>query len=349
MSEASGPSLPKGGQNYKIAKQAFHELLAKANYVPEGKTVQQLAVWEVCEQFLEWVEHHRSERTFSDYHDWLSRWVKLHGKKTARDIRPLDLEKWKADLVKSGLKPCTVNHAVIAVQTCWNWSVKNEILQGNPLAKVEKLFTEGRQRVLTPEEFRGLLRNSDALFRQVLLVFRLTGVRPGEFCKLTWEQVNWDHHCWVIRKHKARRTAKERKPRIVPMPPVVESLLRWRLRKYGQTQRVFLNSDSLPWTINALRCRMRRLREKVGIVPDENGETVVMYTTRHSYATAAIASGVSDRRLSELLGHTDSKTTQRYIHLAHADLHKAALEATSSNSARVFRTCSGCKRSPIRS
>src|SRR5207247_1606561 len=137
--------------------------------------------------------------------------------------------------------------------------------------------------------------------------------------------------------HKARRTAKERKPRIIPMPPAVESLLRWRLRKHGRTQRVFLNSESLPWTINALRCRMRRLREKLGIVPDENGETVVMYTTRHSYATAAIASGVSDRRLSELLGHTDTKTTQRYIHLAHSDLHKAAVEATSS----IFRRKTG--------
>jgi integrase len=201
-----------------LAKQAFHELLAKGNYAPEGKTVQQLAVWEVCDQFLEWVETHRAEKTFADYHDCLSRWVKLHGKKTARDIRPLDLEKWKTDLVKSGLKPCTVNHAVIAVQTCWNWAVKNGILLANPLARVEKLFTEGRQRVLTPEEFRGLLRNSDSLFRQVLLVFRLTGIRPSEFCKLAWEQVHWDHHCWVIRKHKATRTAKERKPRIVPMP-----------------------------------------------------------------------------------------------------------------------------------
>ena len=47
---------------------------------------------------------------------------------------------------------------------------------------------------------------------------------------------------------------------------------------------------------------------------------------RHSYATAAVASGVSDRRLADLMGHTTSKTTQRYIHLAHSDLYQAALE-----------------------
>ena len=73
---------------------------------------------------------------------------------------------------------------------------------------------------------------------------------------------------------------------------------------------------------------MRRLRERAEIAHDENGETIVMYTARHSYATAAVASGVSDRRLADLMGHTNTKTTQRYIHLAHPDLYKAAVEAT---------------------
>jgi integrase len=326
--------LAQGRRNRKQAEQAFHEMLAAADFAPEGKTVQQLAVWETCDKFLEWVEIHRSKETFKDYHFWLTRWVKLHGKRPARDIRPLDLEHWKAALVKSGKKPSTVNHAIISVQTCWNWAVRNELLATNPLVRVEKLYAEGRQRIMTPDEFRTMLRNTDALFRQVLLVFRLSGVRPGEFRKLTWDQVNWEHHCWVIRNHKTRRTAKERKPRIVPMSPVVEKLLRWRLRKFGPTERVFLNSKGKPWTTNAFRCRMENLRERAGIAPDANGETIVMYTARHSYATAAIASGVTDKRLSELMGHSDTKTTQRYVHLALPDLHKAAEQATATIFAR---------------
>lgn len=97
--------LAQGSENRKQTEQAFHEMLAKVAYAPEAKTVQQVAVWELCEQFLDWVKIHRAEKTFSDYHDWLQRWVKLHGKRPARDIRPLDLEQWKATLVKSGKKP----------------------------------------------------------------------------------------------------------------------------------------------------------------------------------------------------------------------------------------------------
>jgi integrase len=321
--------LAAGRANRKQAVDELRQLLAKVEYAPEHKTLRQLAVWELCDQFLDWVKIHRAEKTYSDYHDWLTRWVKLHGKRRARDIRPLDLEKWKAALVEKELKPCTVNHAIIAVQTAWSWGVKNEVLAVNPLAKVEKLFAEGRQRILTPDEFRSLLRHSDALFRQILLVFRLTGARPSEVRKLTWEQVNWENHCWVIRRHKTTRTAKQKnKPRIIPMPLIVERLLLWRLTRYGQTERVFLNCRRKPWTINAFRCRMRCLRDKAGLKPDANGESIVMYTTRHSFATAAIAAGVTDRRLSELLGHQDPKMTQKYVHLAHSDLYAASQQAT---------------------
>lgn len=68
--------------------------------------------------------------------------------------------------------------------------------------------------------------------------------------------------------------------------------------------------------------------QRAGIAPDQNGEQVVMYTARHTYATSAVASGVTDRRLADLMGHTNTKTTQRYIHLATDDLYSASQEAT---------------------
>lgn len=73
---------------------------------------------------------------------------------------------------------------------------------------------------------------------------------------------------------------------------------------------------------------MRRLRERAGIGPDENGEQIVLYTARHTFGTRAAASGVADRKLADLMGHTDPKMTQKYIHLANPDLRRAALEAT---------------------
>lgn len=70
-----------------------------------------------------------------------------------------------------------------------------------------------------------LLRKTDALFRQVLIFCRLTGVRPSQFCQLTWDQINFEAHVIVIRHHKTRRTAKQKKPLLVQMIPIVEKLL----------------------------------------------------------------------------------------------------------------------------
>lgn len=330
--------LAQGRENKSAAEDALLDLLNELRYYPDRKTYPQLTVRDLCEKFLDWVELHRSPDTYDDYRDWLNKWVKLHGPKRAREIRADDLEEWKQALAKQHLSPWTVNHAIISVKTCWSWAVKNDFSAVNPLQKVQKLDAEGRERTFSPDEFLTLLRNADALFRQALLFFRLTGIRPGEFRRLSWEQVDLDNHVLVIRKHKSRRTAKVKKPRIIQLPLAAESLLRWRLRKLGYTpetrpaalngERVFLNGDGLPWSYNALRCRMRRLRDRAGFKPDENGEQIVLYTARHTFGTKAASAGVSDRRLADLMGHTDPKMTQKYIHLANPDLRKAALDAT---------------------
>lgn len=199
----------------------------------------------------------RAERTYEDYRDWLNLWVKLHGDKRARDIRSIDLEEWKTELASRDLAPSTLNHAVVAVKRCWSWGTENELLPRNPLARVKKLYAEGRERIFTPDELRLLLRHSDALFRQVLLFLRLTGVRPSEFRRLAWDQVDFENHVLVIRRnHKSRRTAKERRARIVHLPPIAENMLKWRLKKHGRTQRVFLNHFGLPWSPGAKnRCQ----------------------------------------------------------------------------------------------
>lgn len=98
-------------------------------------------------------------------------------------------------------KPKNVNHAVIALKRCWNWAIENDYLPGrNPFSRIPMLPCENRQRIVTPEEFQTLLRNSqdDALFRQLLLFLRLTPIRPGELSNLTWDQVDWDHQRLVI-------------------------------------------------------------------------------------------------------------------------------------------------------
>jgi site-specific recombinase XerD len=65
-------------------------------------------------------------------------------------------------------------------------------------------------------------------------------------------------------------------------------------------------------TRNGIRCRFRRLREKL---PHLAG--VISYTARHSFATNALMNGVGIAHVAELMGHVDtSMVSSHYAHLA---------------------------------
>ena len=49
-----------------------------------------------------------------------------------------------------------------------------------------------------------------------------------------------------------------------------------------------------------------------------------MYGIRHQFGTQAVVSGVDIKTLSELMGHTTTRTTEHYIHLAGHQEHLAA-------------------------
>jgi site-specific recombinase XerD len=64
---------------------------------------------------------------------------------------------------------------------------------------------------------------------------------------------------------------------------------------------------------------MSRIRERAGIEV-KGGEQLVLYSNRHTFGTEA-AGKVSDIELAELMGHTQVRSTRRYVHLNASHLH----------------------------
>jgi integrase len=116
----------------------------------------------------------------------------------------------------------------------------------------------------------------------------------------------------------------------------VEAVLRRRLERYGPTGYVFLNEYGRPRK-NALALRMRRLRARAGIVADEQGEQFVLYTNRHTFLTKAGAgSTISQSTLMGMVGHTDPRTTARYVPAA-----QKAVAAAGRRVADGFKAAAG--------
>jgi integrase len=309
-----------------------------------GRVVPGLTVSELFVMFLQAVKAEKSKDTFDDYQRWCVEFAKLHGKSKIRNLTRLDAQKFKQHMLTATwvrnnqppkpYKSKTINHALITLRRAFNWAIENEILpEGrNPFRRLKLLPCQGRKRVATPEGFKALLENcTDDHFRDVLIASRYKAARPGDIRHLTWPMVKWDRHCWVIWEHKPSKTARVPKPFVIGMNGEVEKMLRERLAKYGERERVFLNEDGKPWTKNALGLRMRRLRERAGIRPDERGEEFVLKTNRHTFLpTAGMDASIPDALRVEVTNHTDGRTTQIYTHLREEAIAEAGRRVADS-------------------
>jgi integrase len=291
-----------------------------------GRAHGKLTVAELIALFLDTVQVENAEQTYIQYQRWLARFAKVHGSQQASQITTMDGQQFKNKLLaatcpttKKPYMPRTINSGLIVLKRCWNWAIDTESfgLTKNPFRKIKLLPEKGRERIATDEEFRKLLRHSDALFRQVLLCLRFMPIRPQDLRTLQWQgenEVDFANHCWIIRIDKTTKTRKNKQPKIVMMPPFVEQLLQWR-QAQSASPFVFVNEDGNQWTKDTLSLRMRRLRDRASIEADANGEHIVLYTNRHTYMTKA-ASVMTPPELQALAGHTDYRTTKRYVHLA---------------------------------
>lgn len=180
---------------------------------------------------------------------------------------------------------------------------------------------EGRD--LTDAEFRCLLRSATPAFRRVLIFLMFSGARPVELKSLEWAHVKLDSKVILLWQHKT--VAKTNKPRRIYLNKVIVRLLLWIKRRSTSTF-VFVNSFGGQWTTRALCKNISVIRDKCRLPND-----VKLYGTRHGYATNAIVNGVDIATLAELLGHTNTKITSRYTHLAgqHSHLSCAAEKAIS--------------------
>src|SRR5947209_8842679 len=117
-------------------------------------------------------------------------------------------------------------------------------------------------------------------------------------------------------KHK---TAGKGKQRIVHLTPELVALCRGLAVKYPEGP-LFRTSTGKPWCHGCyLSEQVRKLRKKLGI------KGVIPYGYRHTLATDALANGVPDAQVAELLGH--SGTSMLHRHYAHLTARAKALRS----------------------
>jgi integrase len=230
-------------------------------------------------------------------------------------------------------------HAVQAVQRLASWAFREaRLIACNPLAGMRKMSRGRRLRVLTRGEAVRLLRFAGPHFRALLVAMRESRARPGEIRRATWGDVKatgmqpaTDNDLRAGRafvflgSFKSQSVRDDRfAVRVIPISRRLGRLLaRLRMRSRDSTGPIFCNRLGRAWTVNAVLCRLRRLRLAAGVDRDHRGENAVAYSLRHTGATRAIVAGIDLATLAAIMGHADVRMTARYVHLCPDHLAKA--------------------------
>lgn len=314
--------LAKGRGNKPEAERHFHELMASRTEMPESADAR---VADIVEAFLAWSQLHCAADTYRLHTYYCQLFAEACGSLKATELKPFHVTRWVDCKIEKGDwgETTSYNARRIAFRIC-SWAAQEKILRVNPLLGLPRPKPAPRERALTLDEYDAIYRAARKPFQRFLLALRNTGARPKEIRDLKWSQVRDDR--WVLKEHKTRK--KTGKPRIIYLTSAMRLLMTELGIERNGSDFVFLNCEGQPWTMNAVRLQVTRLKVKLNLESD-----VCAYLLRHMWGTQAILNGVDVATVAECMGHTSLEMVSTvYVHLAEQHQHlQGAMEKAIGN------------------
>ncbi len=188
----------------------------------------------------------------------------------------------------------------------------------NPRKHIRKYPEEKRERFLSAAELRRIgevmreMETESVELPSAILAARLlimTGCRLNEVMSLKWSYIDFDSP--ALRLPDSKTGAK-----VVHVGQPVVDLLQDAQRTDGNP---WVITGTLPGKpLSDLQPFWQRVRARAGV------KDVRIHDLRHTFASAAVASGQGLPMIGKLLGHTQVQTTARYAHLAEEPVRMAA-------------------------
>ena len=171
--------------------------------------------------------------------------------------------------------------------------------------------------VLEQQNLVGYLMEQDDIFSFGILLALYTGMRIGEVCALQWEDISVE--TIRINKTMQRLRADTDKTEVMILPPktassdreipIPQALLSAVAERRRSNGFVLLQDSGNFIEPRLLQNRFTKIIRACGLTK------VHFHTLRHTFATRCIEAGVDIKTLSEILGHSDVKTTlNKYVH-----------------------------------
>lgn len=305
-------------KSYQAAKERQLAMLKKVR--PEVKTAETITIEQLMQRWLDSASNAIKKSTYQKYACMIQNHLTEGlGKLQASSVSGEMLDRYAAELLDK-LSPRTVNDILTIVSLAYKFGELEYGIQKPPIRRVKVPQTE--MRVLSIEEQKVLekylLSEMDQYKFGVLLAL-YTGLRIGELCALEWEDIQSDRLLVTKTLHRIKAETGTKieittpktsaSNRIVPLPPPLQTLL----SQFSSTGAVIKSPAGKVAEPRLLQLKFDKYIRECGL------EKTNFHALRHTFATRCVEAGFDVKTLSEILGHTDVKTTlNRYVHSSFA-------------------------------
>lgn len=323
------------GKTYSDVKQKLLRMKVLPQQRSEKRGKQSTTYSQLLDDWLRSSRLNIKESTYARYTHLIERHIKPHlGDLPLSQLTTQAVEDFIATKLKSGrldgrggLASKTVTDILTVIKNTMEYARYNNHEIGCNLKKLSIKKKEQEMRVLTPTEQTALLKTlTDKMdlckFGVILSLY--TGIRIGELCALTWEDLSLSQSVLKVRKTMQRIQETEigaiRKTKIIitepkskcsireiPLPPFIVDLA----RPFSTSPQAFVLTGDTKRFIEP-----RTMQNRFNSYVSESGiERANFHATRHTFATRCVEVGFEIKSLSEILGHANVNITlNRYVH-----------------------------------
>lgn len=300
-----------------------------------------------CDYMLEWLANIKPKVVQSTYIGYeqvvkgrLYPYFKTNKLKLV-DLRPRDIQDFINYLYKQNLKGSTIAHYTSNMNTALKEAVIAEIIQSNPMDRIESVKKEVYiPEFYTDDELIDLIEVVKTQKLELPLTLGIIyGLRREEILGLTWNAIDFNNKSITIRKTVGRgkyngvtqfliKDIPKNKSsyRTLPMFDFISDLLKKYKEKYKQNEKIFGNTyikdykDFICLMDNGELVKPDYVDRIFSKILKTNGfRHIRLHDLRHSCATLLLRNRVPLPEIQKWLGHSNIITTQRYSHLDQND------------------------------
>ncbi|MGV0961819.1 MAG: tyrosine-type recombinase/integrase [Limnohabitans sp.] len=258
--------------------------------------------------YHQWISYYRANRAESTAKDVESCWRQWLGPKFAK-LQPKVLtramiEAYKAERIKTGIKPRTVTKELSYFSAMLDWAADNDLCDRVPFKVAgynRKMTAPPKPRPLTPSQITQVHGAIEPEYRLIFLLMADAGLRISEALHLRREDIEFGHGVIFV-------IGKGNKERIVP---ITTDRLQAELDQRREVVGLLSVNRRTGRPFNSIKKALDRAALKVGL-----GKHLHAHLLRHSFGTNATAAHYDLSALQAIMGHSSVATTGMYQHLA---------------------------------